>query len=88
MLHKNSVLLRKIWLTICYNAHLLRNNTKMYNCTNPNRERDKVCDHKECRWYVPWGVPACKDCTLKPCQTYQRVDDSRQMQLDLFGETE
>lgn len=55
-------------------------------CTLPGHE-GRVCDRRECRWYLPTGHQ-CKDCQLAAaCVSFESVDETNQLTLD-FEQTD
>ncbi len=47
----------------------------------------RACDKEDCRYWLPISRYECNDCGLKVvCSDYAQVDDSRQLELDLFSE--
>ncbi len=48
-----------------------------------------TCDKEDCRYWLPMQRHECSDCGLKVvCQDYAQVDDSRQLELDFFSESD
>lgn len=47
----------------------------------------KACDQEDCRYWLPMQRYQCKECGLRVvCEDYAKVDDSRQLELDLFAD--